>query len=183
MGYFHNQGYYEVEGDDFLDVLRLRGEPDPAFLAPHVELVKIRPGADARALLPRSLCLLRRHLAAAPADNPFPRFRARLERTSIGCRGAGSRRSTNIRSPRFANSARASNWPRPTWNGSRPGARPESTRKFGLFAKSRKPRRPFNSISPARYAGQGARLHAARGEGECWERATDSLRSRYAATD
>jgi hypothetical protein len=80
LGYFHNQGYYHLEGDDFLDALRLRGEPGAAGLAPYVEFVKTNPGADARPLLRRSLALLRGHLAAVPGANPFARFKARLEK-------------------------------------------------------------------------------------------------------
>jgi hypothetical protein len=79
MGYFHNQGYYHLEGDDFLDALRLRPAQDAVNLAPYVEFVKMHPGADARPVLPRSLALFREHLSAVPVANPFPRFKARLE--------------------------------------------------------------------------------------------------------
>ncbi|MEJ2441234.1 MAG: DUF1839 family protein [Gammaproteobacteria bacterium] len=30
LGYFHGQGYYHLDGEDFLNVFRLKGEPDPA---------------------------------------------------------------------------------------------------------------------------------------------------------
>ncbi len=85
LGYFHNQGYYHLDGDDFLDVLRLRGETDPAVLPPYAEFVKIRPatGRGGVSLLERSLQLLRRHLDLAPAENPFPGFRARLEKDLV----------------------------------------------------------------------------------------------------
>ena len=85
MGYFHNQGYHHVGGDDFLDVLRLRGEPDPAALPPYVEFVKIRGGArrDGRSLLQGSLQLLRRHLELVPTENPFLSFKARFEKDLI----------------------------------------------------------------------------------------------------
>lgn len=79
MGYFHNQGYYRVGGDDFLDVLRLRGAQEPALLPPYVEFVKLNAAtAGGIPMRERSLGLLRRHLALAPVDNPFPRFRTRL---------------------------------------------------------------------------------------------------------
>jgi hypothetical protein len=35
MGYFHNQGYYHVGGEDFLNALRIRVE-NPAMLPPYV---------------------------------------------------------------------------------------------------------------------------------------------------
>jgi len=81
MGYFHNQGYYHVEGDDFLDVFRLRDPTNPALLPPYVEFVKLGVlEPDGTSMLDRSLRLLQRHLALAPSENPFMRFRARLER-------------------------------------------------------------------------------------------------------
>lgn len=80
MGYFHNQGYYHLEGDDFLDVLRVRAAPEAGALAPYVEFVKLHPGADARSVLPRSLALFGQHLCAVPVANPFPRFKARLDK-------------------------------------------------------------------------------------------------------
>ena len=80
MGYFHNQGYYRLEGEDFADVLRLRDQSDPALLPPYVEFVKLPRRAERPPLVGGSLQLLRRHLAAVPEDNPFPRFRARLEK-------------------------------------------------------------------------------------------------------
>lgn len=81
LGYFHSQGYYHLDGEDFLDVLRLRSEPDPAVLPPYVEFVKIRTqaGRAGTPLLQRSLRLLRKHLELLPTENPFPQFRARFE--------------------------------------------------------------------------------------------------------
>jgi hypothetical protein len=81
MGYFHNQGYYQLEGEDFLDALRLRDQGNAAaVLPPYVEFVKIHPAAvDQGSLASCSLRLLRRHLEAAPVENPFPRFKARLD--------------------------------------------------------------------------------------------------------
>jgi len=81
LGYFHNQGYHHLDGEDFLDVLRLRSEPDPADLAPYVEFVKIRAQAERGGppLLQRSVHLLRKHLDLVPTENPFPNFKARFE--------------------------------------------------------------------------------------------------------
>jgi len=83
MGYFHNAGYFAVEGDDFKELFQLEGSAHERVLPPYVEYVKWRAGFTAPrggALAEASLPLLRRHLARAPAANPFPRFRARLER-------------------------------------------------------------------------------------------------------
>ena len=45
LGYFHNQGYYHLEGEDFVNVFRLHEPRDPALLPPYVEFVKRRSGA------------------------------------------------------------------------------------------------------------------------------------------
>ena len=81
LGYFHGQGYYHLSGDDFIDVFRLRGEPDPSVLAPYVEIAKLRSGAkQSRAeLLNSSLGLLRKHLRLLPDENPFLSFKAKFE--------------------------------------------------------------------------------------------------------
>ena len=81
LGYFHNQGYYHLEGEDFANVFRLHAPADPAVLPPYVEFVKRRPEQASRAeeLAPRSLQLLRRQLQRLPEANPFERFAARFE--------------------------------------------------------------------------------------------------------
>jgi hypothetical protein len=84
LGYFHGQGYYTLEGEDFAGALRL-GNQDAAALPPYAEIVKVR-GAREReeALVETSLALLRRHLDRAPRENPFVAFRTRMERDSAG---------------------------------------------------------------------------------------------------
>jgi Domain of unknown function (DUF1839) len=89
MGYFHNAGYFEVEGDDFRALLQVDGRPgaEPGGLSPvwipYVEYIKWRhdfvPPRNG-ALVGRSLEIARRHLARVPRDNPFRRFKARLAR-------------------------------------------------------------------------------------------------------
>src|SRR5690606_14826971 len=32
LGYFHNAGYYSLEGEDFIKTFRLDAAPDPAFM-------------------------------------------------------------------------------------------------------------------------------------------------------
>jgi hypothetical protein len=73
LGYFHNAGYYELRGEDFDAILRDRELP------PYTELVKLHdvPASDP---LQTSLRLLKKHLALAPAANPFASFKERFER-------------------------------------------------------------------------------------------------------
>ena len=81
LGYFHGQGYYNLHGDDFLNVFRLVGEPDPAMLPPYVEFVKRRQHGPlaADALLSGSLKLLKKQLELLPEQNPFVKFKPRFE--------------------------------------------------------------------------------------------------------
>lgn len=80
LGYFHGQGFFNLAGDDFLDVLRLRGPNDPGMLPPYVEFVKIRDGArSGDALVSASLALLQKHLSLVPDTNPFVGFEARFK--------------------------------------------------------------------------------------------------------
>jgi hypothetical protein len=81
LGYFHNAGYYELTGEDFVGVLRLEGHlTDPEYLPPYVEVAKlgVRPARAGRALHEASLALLRSHLARRPTVNPFRRYAARF---------------------------------------------------------------------------------------------------------
>ena len=81
LGYFHAQGYYQLQGDDFVNVFHLRGEKNPAILPPYCEFVKNapQPPLQGEALLNASLVLLKRQLQRLPVENPFVKFRARFE--------------------------------------------------------------------------------------------------------
>lgn len=76
LGYFHNSGYYQLEGEDFVKLFRLDAEPDPTFMPLFAELVKV----DRAERLPevelaaRSQTQLRAWLARRPASNPIRRF-------------------------------------------------------------------------------------------------------------
>ncbi|MBK7865364.1 MAG: DUF1839 family protein [Archangiaceae bacterium] len=83
LGYFHNRGYYALAGEDFDGVLRLvPGLSDnPNILPPYAEVVKMEPARalQGRALLDRSLQLLKLHLARRPSKNPVASYRTRVE--------------------------------------------------------------------------------------------------------
>jgi hypothetical protein len=82
LGYFHNAGYFMLEGEDFARTFRLDAEPDPAFMPFFAELVRldrkiVRPPDELRAM---SKQLLAKHVARRPSDNPVARFAARFTR-------------------------------------------------------------------------------------------------------
>jgi len=81
LGYFHGQGYYHLDGEDFLNVFHLKGEPDPATLPPYVEFVKPRhtQKSPLKALVADSIRLLKRQLRLLPEQNPFQKFKPRFE--------------------------------------------------------------------------------------------------------
>ncbi|MCB9780211.1 MAG: DUF1839 family protein [Alphaproteobacteria bacterium] len=82
LGYFHNQGYYHLSGDDYAEILQLGGLPHDRVLPPYAELVKPLP----RAVVPKgddltdaSLDLLGFHLRHVPVASPFRAFRDRFQ--------------------------------------------------------------------------------------------------------
>lgn len=82
LGYFHNQGYFELSGDDFTNIFQLDGLVHPRMLPPYVELAKFRektqrPLGELRDI---SLDILRRQLKLVPNANPFYAFKQRFER-------------------------------------------------------------------------------------------------------
>lgn len=83
MGYFHGQGYYRLQGNDFRDVFYL-DENDPSRLPPYVEIVKRRQAPPVEDLPEISLQLLRRQLRLIPRNNPFDRFLERFEKDLDG---------------------------------------------------------------------------------------------------
>jgi hypothetical protein len=93
LGYFHNAGYFQLEGEDFVKTFRLDAAPDPTFMPLFAELVKVDrvvhlPDAE---LASRSREQLRAWLARRPATNPIPRFGRHLaeELDHIRARGIG----------------------------------------------------------------------------------------------
>jgi hypothetical protein len=79
LGYFHNAGYFELEGDDFDGVFRLGSHTDAPGLPPYVELIRLeRVRRHDPDLVSRVVSLTRDHLRRRPSDNPIVRLGARL---------------------------------------------------------------------------------------------------------
>ncbi|WP_295850897.1 DUF1839 family protein [uncultured Xylophilus sp.] len=80
LGYFHNAGYHELQGEDFRRLFRTDVPPDPAFMPFYAEFARIDrlkrlPAPELAAL---STELLAEHLAYVPATNPVERFAAQF---------------------------------------------------------------------------------------------------------
>lgn len=82
MGYFHNAGYYELDGEDFRKTFRI-GEPaNPEFMPFFAEIIRV-DGAVHRSdaeLASMSRGLWARHLNRLPRSNPIHRFAERFGR-------------------------------------------------------------------------------------------------------
>ncbi|WP_144113628.1 DUF1839 family protein [Paraburkholderia sp. BCC1886] len=79
LGYFHNTGYYVLDGDDYDGVFRklphLAQQADLLF--PYAEFVKqTRPALEGTALAETSAELLCAHLSRRPLTNPISAWRA-----------------------------------------------------------------------------------------------------------
>jgi Domain of unknown function (DUF1839) len=78
LGYFHNAGYFEAEGEDVEALFGFGAVPRPV-LPPYVEFVKvIGPGLSGRALRDAAVERLKRHWSRRPAGNPVDAYRAAL---------------------------------------------------------------------------------------------------------
>ena len=81
LRYFHNAGYYELDGDDYTGALRLGGLP-AADLPPYAEIVRfdrLEP-CPPDALKEVAGGLLNEHLRRRPRTNPVTRFGESLAR-------------------------------------------------------------------------------------------------------
>jgi hypothetical protein len=81
LGYFHNQSYHRLQEADFANVFYMNGPKDDARMLPYVEFVKRATDQPLRGgdLVKTSLDLFRKHLHRLPQDNPFDRFKAKLQ--------------------------------------------------------------------------------------------------------
>jgi hypothetical protein len=80
LGYFHNAGYFELEGEDFAALFRLGLPHDPDHMPFFAELIRVdrvirRPEGELAAM---ATALLRKHLGRRPPQNPVERFARRL---------------------------------------------------------------------------------------------------------
>ena len=95
LGYFHNAGYFVLEGEDFDQTFRLGpdGYPivDPAFMPFFAELVRVdRTVVRGKPeLVAMSLANLRRHHARRPPTNPIARFATRFAADLPGLQARG----------------------------------------------------------------------------------------------
>jgi hypothetical protein len=80
LGYFHNAGYFELEGDDFDGIFYLPEGRDPRILLPYVERISLGRvrRLDEVELLPAVIALTGEHLARRPTSNPMVRFGVRM---------------------------------------------------------------------------------------------------------
>jgi hypothetical protein len=81
MDYFHNQGFFRLQGEDFAELFQEGGPAHERVLPPYFEFVKMGDPGKAprgRQLLEISLALLDRHLARVPRSNPLRRFKQRF---------------------------------------------------------------------------------------------------------
>lgn len=81
LEYFHNAGYFALEGEDFDGLFRLldsqRGVPDALF--PYTEFVKFAPIPQSADLVATAVAMLKGHVARRPAENPIRAYKAAFE--------------------------------------------------------------------------------------------------------
>jgi hypothetical protein len=77
LRYFHNGGYHQLQGEDFIHTFRVGYAYDPQFMPFFAEFVRLDKLVkhDGAALAGISRSLLAKHLARRPANNPFSVFK------------------------------------------------------------------------------------------------------------
>ena len=80
LGYFHAQGYYELDDHEFNQVFRLTPEYDDSYLEPYVEIAKLnrKLKLDNKGLVLTSIRILKKQLKRLPKTNPFKLFKKQL---------------------------------------------------------------------------------------------------------
>ncbi len=78
LEYFHNAGYFALDGDDFDRIFNLI-DPDPRVLLPYIELVDMSRMQVRPDLVEVAVKVAHRHLSLAPADNPIDALAARID--------------------------------------------------------------------------------------------------------
>ncbi|MES2029810.1 MAG: DUF1839 family protein [Pseudomonadota bacterium] len=77
LDYFHNAGYFRLEGDDF-DALMRPARDNSLPLFPYVEFIKFGPAPSVQAQMEISRTLLAQHLRRRPSQNPFAAWGAMI---------------------------------------------------------------------------------------------------------
>lgn len=83
LGYFHNQGYFHLGSEDFVDIFQVNGLVHERMLPPYIEFLKPVPGFVALTpaqLVEASLGILATHLRSLPTTCPFVRFKTAFRR-------------------------------------------------------------------------------------------------------
>ncbi len=78
LGYFHNQAYHHLEGENFNDIFQMEGIVHPRMLPPYVEFIKRRAVQKGLPLVEISLAILKKHLSRLPPKNPFLSFKEQM---------------------------------------------------------------------------------------------------------
>jgi hypothetical protein len=80
LGYFHNAGYFSLEGSDFDGVFQIEPQVPETHLPPYVELFRAtqRTSESERELVSRSLELTRAYLERRPESSPVARYKAQF---------------------------------------------------------------------------------------------------------
>jgi hypothetical protein len=91
LRYFHNAGYHELRGADFVSIFRLDAPPDPTFMPLFAEYVRTDrvERVSGRELVQRSALLLRKHLKRLPRENPVTRFTETFQQDIERLKGEG----------------------------------------------------------------------------------------------
>jgi hypothetical protein len=78
VDYFHNDGLFRAEGEDFDGLFRrLPGQADAAILFPYAEVVRLpQRNRDPRTIVETAVRLLQRHIMRRPDSNPIAAFRS-----------------------------------------------------------------------------------------------------------
>jgi hypothetical protein len=79
LGYFHNAGYYELEGDDFDGILGRHEYERADVLPPYVETIRFDHDPREICLHDVVIALTTKHLQRAPTTNPLARMKKHIE--------------------------------------------------------------------------------------------------------
>ncbi len=82
MGYFHGQGYFELQGEDFENIFQTKGLVHDRMLPPYIEFIKLQDEARSYSredVRKKSVKALERQIKLIPISNPFEKFSEKFE--------------------------------------------------------------------------------------------------------